>query len=257
MRKYWLCISLFFGILVFAQDQVAPPPPIAVETVVENNNNGMSADSLIEKGITTKNEVYPKNITPDFKNKYQGEEYDYSLIKPKKSLSERIQEWIDSIFGEIKPLSTNSEIVKTILKILGIFLAGFILYFLLQFFFDKNRRNIFGKRNKKLDIDVEELHENIHEIRFPETILLFETQKDYRSAVRYQFLFLLKKMNAKNLIVWNPEKTNRDYEIEIKEELKKQYQRWSSIFEYVWYGEFPIDEKEYNGFKKEFENTPF
>lgn len=257
MRKYLVYISLFIGILIFSQNQVSPPP-ISVENVVQSKrNDNISTDSLLQKGIKTQNEVYAKNITPDFKTKYQGEEYDYSLTKPKKSFGERIQEWVNSIFGDVKPLSTNSEIIRTILRLLGILLSAFLLYFILRFFFDKDRRSIFGKRNKKLNIPREELHENIHEINFPEMILHFESKKDYRSAVRYQFLYLLKKMNAKNLITWNPEKTNRDYETEIKTELQPKYQRWSYIFEYVWYGEFAIDEREYNAFKKEFENAQF
>ena len=112
----------------------------------------------------------------------------------------------------------------------------------------------FGKKNKKVEINAEELHENIHEINFPESIAKFERQGDFRSAVRYQFLFVLKKLSDKKQISWNPEKTNKDYLMELKaEHLKNEFSGLSYIFDYVWYGEFSIDEQAYLTFKNQYQ----
>jgi hypothetical protein len=74
------------------------------------------------------------------------------------------------------------------------------------------------KKNRKINIKNQDLEENIHEINFPEAILKLEKQHDYRSAIRYHFLQALKKLSDKNLITWNPEKTNRDYLREIEKQ---------------------------------------
>ncbi len=266
MRKQ--CIFILLLSLSFAFGQEENPPAVeqvvepAVVPVKENiDKNSISVDSLVTHQVKTENKIYPKNIQPSFKTKYQGEEFDYSLTKPQKSLWEKIKErwenfW-ESIFGKTK-YKVDENAFEAILKLLAILLGAFILFFILRFFLDKNRRSIFGKKNKKLNIKADKLDENIHEIDFPSSILHFESQKDYRSAVRYQFLQLLKKMNAQNIITWNPEKTNRDYEIEIaSENTKTKYQKWSYIFENVWYGEFEIDSETYKGFKQEFENAKF
>ena len=77
---------------------------------------------------------------------------------------------------------------------------------------------------------------------------------DYRSAVRYQFLFILKKLSDKKLINWNPEKTNKDYAAELKApHLKNDFSNLSYIFDYVWYGEFSIEEQSYQKFKNKYQ----
>lgn len=118
----------------------------------------------------------------------------------------------------------------------------------------KDGNLFFGKKNKKVNINAEELHENIHEINFPESIAKFEREGDYRSAVRYQFLFILKKLSDKKQINWNPEKTNKDYTAELKNiDLKNEFAGLSYIFDYVWYGEFNIDEQNYLKFKSQYQ----
>lgn len=249
------------------EEPILPPKVEEEVTVVSSSDNDLEEDNwqfvdslVVHNNVESSNEVYPKYFPPQYKDKYKDKEFDYSLNKPQKSFFERLKDrvivFIESILGEINP-HYNFDFLITIIKVVGILIGVFLLYFILMFFFDKKRRSIFGKKNAKLDIEAEELHENIHEINFPEMILNFESKKDFRSAVRYQFLFLLKKLNTKNLIVWNPEKTNRDYELEIKKELQAQYSRWSFIFEYVWYGEFEINQDQYQKFKNEFETAKF
>ena len=104
----------------------------------------------------------------------------------------------------------------------------------------------FAKKNTKLEIPVEDVVENIHEVDFPETIAKYERQRDYRSAVRYHFLWILKQLTDKKIIEWNPEKTNKDYIAEIqKADIKQGFKEIALIFDYVWYGEFKIDELKY------------
>ena len=147
---------------------------------------------------------------------------------------------------------------EIILRIFLILIAGVVLYFLIKLLFDKEGNFIFSKKNKKVDISATELHENIHEINFPESILGFEKAKDFRSAIRYQFLFVLKKMTDKNIIHWNPEKTNKDYLKELENTShKKPYRDLALIFDYVWYGEFEINEQEYQKFKNQFQESGF
>ena len=146
------------------------------------------------------------------------------------------------------------QVTGIILRIFAIALTGFLLYFLLRFLFSREGGFFFRKKNSKVEIEGAVIHENIHEINFPETIAKHERASDFRSAVRYRFLLVLKKLSDRKVIDWTPEKTNKDYIAGIAEpRLKETFTDLVYIFDYVWYGEFPIDELSYKHFKEKFE----
>jgi hypothetical protein len=61
---------------------------------------------------------------------------------------------------------------------------------------------------------------------------------DFRLAIRFGFLKILKALQALNQIEWHPEKTNRQYLNELDGTLRKPFHRAVFVYEYVWYGEF-------------------
>lgn len=220
-------------------------------------HNMLPADSVLKKNPVSENELYSKEFKKDIPSRYKGNEYDYSVSKPRESFWQKLLRKVDrilrSIFGETV-FAKSSELTGTLIRLFAIILVGFLLYFIIKYILGKDGNFIFGKKNKKLALNVEELHENIHEINFPESIAKFELTGDYRSAVRYQFLFILKKLSDKKLINWNPEKTNKDYVAEVKAtHLKSEFSDLSYIFDYVWYGEFKIDEQSYQKFKNQYQ----
>jgi hypothetical protein len=258
-------IILFFLFITtgfsFAQES---KPPTTIETVVvdslsEEHYKGMNrADSVLVKKPITENTVYPKKIKENIQSRYKGNEFDYSTSKPRESFWEKLQrkiiKIIESIFGKTS-LSSSENIANVAIRLFAIVVVGFLLYFIVKYLLGKNGSFIFGKKNKKLDITEKELHENIHEINFPESIAQFENNGEYRSAIRYQFLYILKKLSDRKIIVWNPEKTNKDYVAELKEQhLKNEFSKLSYIFDYVWYGEFGIDKEDYSRFKQQYQS---
>ncbi|MGG5208822.1 DUF4129 domain-containing protein [Chryseobacterium sp. MIQD13] len=261
MNKFLFFLLLFFSICsVHAQDDDGAA---TVEEYIEDSlgtghyRNMLRADSVLIRKPVSENTVYPKAFKENLQSRYKGNEFDYSVSKPRESffqkLMRRIDQILQSIFGE--RVFTNSAKITTILiRLFAIILVGFLLYFIIKYLMGKDGNLFFGKKNRKVDINAEELHENIHEINFPESIIKFEREGDYRSAVRYQFLFILKKLSDKKQINWNPEKTNKDYLKELKaEHLKKEFSELSYIFDYVWYGEFAIDEQTYLKFKNQYQ----
>ena len=70
---------------------------------------------------------------------------------------------------------------------------------------------------------------------------------NYRLAVRYQYLKILYKLATGNFITMAAEKTNFQYVREISQHnLQNDFSSLTLSYEYVWYGEFEIDEKMYS-----------
>lgn len=262
MTKIFIFLLIFFSIgSVYAQDNSdSTVVDEYMEDAVSSRHyrNMLKADSVLMKNPISENTVHPKKFKENIQSRYKGNEFDYSVSKPRESFFQKLLRKIDKIlqrvFGETA-FTTSANITNIIIRVFAILLVGFLLYFIIKYIIGKDGNFIFGKKNKKIDISTEELHENIHEINFPESIAKFERSGDYRSAVRYQFLFVLKKLSDKKLIAWNPEKTNKDYGAELKvPHLKNDFSDLSYIFDYVWYGEFSINEQSYQNFKNQYQS---
>ncbi|RMB64025.1 DUF4129 domain-containing protein [Dokdonia sinensis] len=66
---------------------------------------------------------------------------------------------------------------------------------------------------------------------------------NYRLAVRYYYLLALQKLSAKDYIDWQVQKTNHEYIFEIEDSYRRSYfRRVTDIYDYIWYGNFEVDE---------------
>lgn len=185
-----------------------------------------------------------RKFKDNLKSKYSAAEFEYEPKTREKNFLERLQEWfykmISKIFGvSAKASETLLSIVKWIVILLGTILA---VYMIAKAILKKEGRWIFGSSPQKI-IDSVEIEKNLKNTDF-ETLIASTIQLgDKRLAVRYYYLWLLKKLSERNIIDWNPEKTNSDYLYEIKsDQLKNDFKYVSYLYEYVWYGEFDPDD---------------
>lgn len=255
--KFKFYFLFLFLIFTFGAAQIVTPQPSVIDSsFIYGEDQYVTSDSSVQEMPVTNEVIFPKKFADKFQSKYTGEEFDYTTIKPRESLWEkmkkRIAEMMRSIFGEVDPLK-SANYAEIILRFFAIVIIGLVIYFLLKFLLSKDGNLFFGKKNKKLDISDQDLKENIHEINFPDSIHNFERKIDYRSAIRYQFLFVLKKLSDKKRIEWNPEKTNKDYLAELKDKNQKtEFKELVYIFNNIWYGEFDVENQNYERFKDKF-----
>ena len=96
-------------------------------------------------------------------------------------------------------------------------------------------------------------HENIHEMDFDTLIREATERNEYRLATRLVFLYALKILSDKQLIDFKPGKTNHDYVEELpKGDLKTGLNELSFYFDYAWYGNFSINENQFQKVKQTF-----
>jgi hypothetical protein len=66
-------------------------------------------------------------------------------------------------------------------------------------------------------------------------------RQDYRLAVRYYYLLILKKLSEAEVIEYMFDKTNNDYIAEIApNKIKLQFQKVTGLYDYIWYGNFEV-----------------
>lgn len=253
-----LYIIFLFTLSVHAQEVDS----IVSDEVIEKNikdKNQLKTDSLLKKGYTTESVVYPGTFDAKFKEKYQGSDFDYSVNKPKESLWQKFKKWLGELLNDwfqSNSLRGANDLFYVLLRIIAIVLIGFVLYVIIRFVLSRNGNWVFSKKSKKLNPEDRTITENIHELDLPSLIKNYEDKKEYRSAIRYQFLYLLKLMTDKNMLEWDPEKTNRDYTLMLSgNALQSDFQKLSFVFENVWYGERTIGENEYTIFRKQYQQT--
>lgn len=209
-------------------------------------NLGLAQNDSIAVPIDSASVLTERQIGEDLGKKYTGEDFDYDVKTGESAnLLSRFVRWflnaISSIFGfDISP-QTLLILEYIIYALMGVL----VIYLLVRMFVNEKFSAIFSKKARSIiDIDLSEQHiETIDLDSLMEDAL---KSKDYRLAVRYQFLKILKLLSQKNIIDWHFEKTNVDYEREITEaRLQHEFKKASYLYENIWYGEQPIDESGY------------
>lgn len=149
-----------------------------------------------------------------------------------------ISRFIGNLIGSISNSGALSFVVIAIC-IIGICL-------LLMKLIGVDYRTVLGK--KKIDTpEIDIYTENVHEMNFDVLISNALQNKNYRLAIRFLYLKNLKLLSDEEIITWNANKTNYSYQYEISNNnLRTKFLETTLIFDYVWYGEFPVEETRFS-----------
>lgn len=184
----------------------------------------------------------------DFKN---DKAFDYKVKEPKVTWVDKLLNWLKKwlmrllewLFGTSKA----GKIIQFIVAALP-YLIGLIALFLIYKLFGRIHTNsIVAKDIKVSQVPIDEAQL----IKSPQDLkaLIKEAlaNKDFRLALRYDYLQLLHELEQHEIILWEEQKTNQDYENEIQDKsLKTAFKDITYLYDFVWYGNFSIDEKRYD-----------
>lgn len=82
-----------------------------------------------------------------------------------------------------------------------------------------------------------------------------ENENDFRLAIRYYYLLVLKSLSLKNHIKFEDDKTNNEYLNEVSDKpFSKDFAYTCYLYNYIWYGEFPLNSDKYEKAKINFSN---
>jgi hypothetical protein len=213
-----------------------------------------------QKDIRVDNDsINARHFPKDFKTKYQSDEFQYKARAHNKNAWDRFTEWLTDLFRRLFDFDSNESsrnFVNVLMKVVAVLIILFVIYLIVKSIMNKEGQWIFGRNSDKKIIRYDEIEKNLHLVDFEKRIQEALKSGEKRLCIRYYYLFLLKKMSEKHLIAWDAEKTNSDYLHEITNEtLKNDFSYLSYLYNYIWYGEFTIDETAFERAKTAFEKT--
>ncbi len=174
-------------------------------------------------------------------------QYDSETAKPPEGLWQRIQRWIYQFF---RLVNKGGKPLEYIIYVLLFVILLIVLYKLLGL----DYQTLVLRKKKTTVGDIPVFEEDIHRLDVEGLIAESIRNRQYRYAVRWLYIKLLKLLSEKDLIEWEINKTNTDYARELKNtDRYKAFNRLTFIFEYIWYGEFEPDKEGLLKYKSEFD----
>ena len=168
--------------------------------------------------------------------------FDYQQKIGNYSLQKMLQRWIFNKIGYLFKLFNHAGSIE-------LFLAILIVLAIIAIILKINNINpiaLFRQKDHILQPSFNIGNENIADMNFPVLIEQAIKQQNYRLAVRYHYLQTLAMLAMAGKIQPGDEKTNRQYLSELGSgETRLIFAQLVYGFEYIWYGEFIPDEKQY------------
>jgi hypothetical protein len=201
--------------------------------------------------------IAPRELPQTPSQIYTGNDFNY-IEKPVESnvverflayIWEKIVSFIYDLFDwdlRADSFSGRQIVWITLLSLLVILiLIGAVIFF-----------KKFGKtlgRGDETTILVDEVERNLAETDLDKLIENSLSEKNFRLAVRFVYLKILKHLSTKQLIDYQYQKTNYEYAYEIENiDLRAIFRKVSLVFDYCWYGEHQATEQDYLFAKQEF-----
>ncbi len=246
MNKFLIIILFLIGFNLEAQDSI--PKSEKIKTYFTEKNIIVDSDS-----------IQSKKFPNSFKKKYADTDFIYEFKAPEKNAWDRFKEWLANILKNLFSFSSNEaslSAAEILLKGLAIAIVIFVIYLIVKSVMNKEGQWIFGRNSDKKIINYTEIEKNLQLVDFEKLIKNTLKSGEKRLSIRYYYLWLLKKMSNKEIIVWDIEKTNSDYFHEIKnQETKDNFAYLSYLYNYIWYGEFDLDDETFEKAKAAFEKS--
>jgi len=207
----------------------------------------------------TESDVSPLHIDEETIEAYKNNKaFDYSEKDTEENWWQQFKNWLGNLWSSfwnwlLGDLQYNG-FFAFLLKILPYLIIGGIVAFVVWLFFKLNPGASFLKSKKKPDVFFSEEEEIIRSKNIRELIEKALQENNYRLAVRYYYLLILKKLSQAELIDYEFDKTNTDYITEITtDRIILPFKKATNLYDYIWYGNFAVTETDYQKAQRTFQ----
>ncbi|MGK4567626.1 DUF4129 domain-containing protein [Flavobacterium sp. 3HN19-14] len=255
MSKFFYIFLFFCYTNIFAQDTTfVDTTKVMTSNETVKGKKWKETDIVIDRNDSIEN----AHFSPKFKEKYKSDDFVYEEKLKQKNAWQRFLEWLKNLLASL--FSTGGESTMTVIgwifTILAIAIIIFMIYLIVKAILNKEGKWVFGRNSDKKIIRYDDIEKNLHLVDFEKLIKETLQSGEKRLTIRYYYLWLLKIFSEKEIIEWDVEKTNSDYLYEIKNaKLKHNFGYLSHIYNYIWYGEFEVDDATFEKTRAIFEQT--
>jgi uncharacterized protein YpmS len=250
-------LILFFSSLFLRAQEVD-----SLQTEVHDADTTMQAEDADEESSISyqySDDIKPRQFDSNFKSRYKSEAFQYEPKIKQFSQWQQFKEWFIrwlQKFFDVADKNAASNWFDYLFKFLIALLLIFVVYFIVKAILNKEGGWIFGRDSQAEKIDHTNVEEKLHLANFKELISSAKSKGDYRLCIRFYHLWLLRNLSDKKHIDWDVNKTNMDYLYELKnKELREQYNQHCYVYDYVWYGEFELNEEDFRKVESSFNQT--
>jgi hypothetical protein len=213
--------------------------------------SGIAYHSLQE---TASEQIQLRSFQKEKLQKYLNDEdfkYDREFKPEAPNLWQRFKIWM---LMKILQALSNEQTFNFWKWAIYIFCGLVILYVILKLT-KTNVRGLFFGQAQGGRIAFSETQENIHELNFEKLITEAIAAQQYAKAIRLFYLKTLKQLTDRKLIDWRINKTNYDYVRELgTKDLAPSFRNLTFLFEYIYYGDFPITQADFEQAQSAFKN---
>ncbi|MEM6327357.1 MAG: DUF4129 domain-containing protein [Bacteroidota bacterium] len=240
------------------QAEIPPPPPPPPPTIPPRWSKDPSVSPPLPPPIDLSDwrdvpmpadTLTPREAPADLLARYRADP-DFAYDRPEAegpSLWDQLLRWLNRTFFTPIARGVTSQGGLYVLIAVAIALLGWGVTRLLQ----ADSGPLFTRRDVDRStagplLDVEE----ISEVDLSSLLTEAVTTGDFREAVRYRYLLALQSLDARDAIRWERHKTNREYVLEARTaggpDLATPFADTTRVFDWVWYGERPVDRARYD-----------
>jgi len=206
-----------------------------------------------------KNTIELKQFDTDKLEEYKKDkDFQYKEIVREKSWLEKFFEWLQNkmltvlefIFGHQKAVGILYIIIRALPYIIGLLMLLLIIKIFVNV---RSERLLSRSSGIKSHIKMSEDEDIIQSMDIKALIANALKDDNYRLAIRYHYLYILQQLELKKIIDWELQKTNHDYQREIKDkQLKHNFKDITYLYDFIWYGDFSIDKSDFEKARKQF-----
>lgn len=199
-----------------------------------------------------------RQFQDDFKDHYSGRKFNYKGKKVVNKTPTGTGDYAD--YKNEKPQIDENNNDNSFTINLGPFSWLFYLALILTVLYlayillNEGGTGLFSSRqSQKLEQSLDITAKNIENADVKALINKAENDNNYRLAIRYYYLLVLKTLSLKSFIKFEDDKTNTEYLNEINSKpISKNFAYTSYLYNYIWYGEFSLNLEQYHKAKSKF-----
>lgn len=225
-------LLLFFTTEVFSQDSLVEDQEKIVKYDTDPNLSPVQ---------------FEESIIENYKN---NEDFNYVELAEEENWWTRFKRWLGNIWNQFwRWVFGDYEaggIIAFFIKSLPYLIIAGIIAFVIWLFLKLNPGAKIFQSKEGPDVFFTEEEEIIKKKNIKKLIQKALEKKDFRLAVRYYYLFILKKLSESHIIEYEFDKTNSDYISEINsDEINVDFKKVTNLYDYIWYGSFDVTEEDY------------